>query len=179
MPVYVALVRGINVGGARPIKMTDLRAMFEAAGARDVETYIQSGNVVFGHATRSEPTLTKAIEHAIAKAAGFAVSLVLRSAAEMAAVVKNNPFAKAGAVHVYFLPAKVPATTLADIDPKRFLPEAWKLVGRELYVMLPEGAGSSKLLGTLLRKPPLALATGRNWRTVETLTAMTTARLRS
>jgi uncharacterized protein (DUF1697 family) len=178
MPVYVALLRGINVGGARPIRMTDLRGMFESAGAKDVETYIQSGNVVFGHAGRSEPTLTRNLERAIAKAAGFDVSVVLRSAPEMATVLKRNPFAgaKPGTVHVYFLPAAPPANVLADIDPKRFVPDRWSFVDREMYVALPNGGGNSKLLGTILRKPPLTLATGRNWRTVETLTAMASSR---
>lgn len=178
MPVYAALLRGINVGGARPIRMADLRAMFEAAGATSVETYIQSGNVVFGHASKSEPALTRTLEATIARATGFSTSLVLRSGKEIAAVLKSNPFARAkpGTVHVYFLREKPPATVLADVDTKRFLPETWQLVGREMFVELPNGTGRSKLLPAILRKPPLTLATGRNWRTVEMLAAMMSGR---
>jgi uncharacterized protein (DUF1697 family) len=164
VPTYVALLRGINVGGNRIIKMTDLRAMFERAGATNVETYIQSGNVVFTHAARSAAKLTVMLE------AALGLVVIVRTAAELAAVIENCPFPKTDpkALHVFFLRKVAPI----DLDPKPFLPEKWRVVGKELYLFLPNGLGRSQLVGKLMRKPPVDDATARTWRTVETLTAM-------
>ena len=105
--VHVALLRAINVGGTKKLLMAELRAMFEAAGCADVRTYIQSGNVVF----RAEPALAARIpgliEAEIADTKGFQVPVVTRTAAELHAVVRGNPFLAAGAdpaqLHVGFL----------------------------------------------------------------------------
>jgi uncharacterized protein (DUF1697 family) len=162
VPTYVALLRGINVGGNRIIKMTDLKAMFEAAGASDVATYIQSGNVVFKHPSRSAAKLASQLEKALG------LTIILRTADEMQAVLENNPFPPES-THVFFL--RTPGGKI-DLDPKPFLPEKWQVVGRELYVFLPNGIGRSQLVGKLMRKPPVTDATARNWRTCEKLTAM-------
>ena len=92
MPAYVALLRWINVGGNRMIKMADLRTVFVAADADDVATHIQSGNVVFTHPARSERTLAAELEKRIAKAAGFPVPVVLRTAGQLARVIEDSPF---------------------------------------------------------------------------------------
>jgi uncharacterized protein (DUF1697 family) len=137
--------------------MADLKAMFEKAGARDVATYIQSGNVVFKAAAKVAGALEKKL----------GLPLVLRTADEMQAVIENNPFPSVH-THVFFLrKAGTP-----DLDPKPFLPEKWQVVGRELYVFLPNGLGRSQLVGKLMRKPPVSDATARNWRTCEKLTEM-------
>jgi uncharacterized protein (DUF1697 family) len=161
VPTYVALLRGINVGGNSIVKMTDLKAMFEAAGATDVATYIQSGNVVFKHPSRSGAKLALHLEKELG------LTVVVRTPAEMEAVLENNPFPPES-THVFFLRT----VGKIDLDPKPFLPEKWQLVGRELYVFLPNGVGRSVLVGKLMRKPPVSDATARNWRTCEKLTAM-------
>jgi uncharacterized protein (DUF1697 family) len=161
VPTYVALLRGINVGGNRIIKMADLKAMFEDAGASDVATYIQSGNVVFTHPSRSAAKLAAHLEKE------FGLTVIVRTAAEMQAVLDNNPFPPES-THVFFLRT----AGKVDLDPKPFLPEKWQIVGRELYVFLPNGLGRSVLVGKLMRKPPVTDATARNWRTCEKLTAM-------
>lgn len=161
MSRHVALLRGINVGGNRIIKMADLRAIFEAAGARDVETYIQSGNVVFGH---DRPTAAR-FEKQIAKATGFDVPVVLRTAAEWAALA--HPYDTGEHVHVFFLPAAPAAVKVVAAAP-----EAYAVRGRDVFLYLPNGIGRSKLAGALMKALPAA--TARNWRTVEQLTAMVT-----
>ena len=169
MPTYVALLRGINVGGNRMIKMADLRDVFIASDADDVETYIQSGNVVFTHTARSEPTLAAELEKRIAKAAGFPVPVVLRTAGQLARVIEDDPFPDADAdhLHVAFLTARPPANA-PSIDARAFLPERCAAVGRELYLFLPDGMGRSKLAAAVLAKPKAVGAggTARNWRTV-------------
>src|SRR5512139_3473256 len=136
--------------------MADLRAIFEEAGARDVETYIQSGNVVFSH---GRPTATR-FEKQIAKATGFEVSVVLRTAAEWAAIA--HPYDKAEHVHVFFLPAAPAAVKVVAAAP-----EAYAVKGRDVFLYLPGGIGRSKLAGALMKALPAA--TARNWRTVEQL----------
>jgi uncharacterized protein (DUF1697 family) len=172
VPIYVALLRGINVGGSRSLKMTDLKAAFEQAGCTNVATYIQSGNVVFAHAVKSEATLRDLLEAALAKKAGFEVDVVLRTRSELAKVIAHNPFgrAKPEQLHVFFLPQKPASSVLSAIDAKPFAPEAFALEGREVYLFLPNGLGRSKLAVTLMRK--LKDATARNWRTTEKLVAM-------
>jgi uncharacterized protein (DUF1697 family) len=155
---HIALLRGINVGGNRIIKMADLRTMFVAAGARDVETYIQSGNVVFSQA---RPTAAR-FEKEIAKQTGFAVQVVLRTAEEWAALA--HPFERDEHVHVFFLAAAAP------LDVKATAPEAYLVKQRDVFVYLPDGVGRSKLAGAIGKALPTA--TARNWRTVQQLAAM-------
>jgi uncharacterized protein (DUF1697 family) len=178
MPAYVALLRGINVGGNRMIKMADLRDVFSGADADDVATYIQSGNVVFTHPARSEPALAAELEKRIAKATGFAVPVVLRTAGQLARVIEDSPFPAADAdhLHVAFLPAR-PSVDAPTIDARAFAPERFAAVGRELYLYLPEGMGRSKLAAAVLAKSKAigAAGTARNWRTVLKLNELASA----
>lgn len=166
VPRLVALLRGINVGTGRKLLMADVRAQCEAAGATDVVTYIQSGNIVLTH--RAPAKLATELEKRFTKVAGFAVPVVMRTAAEWAAVIRDNPFAGEDPdhLHVLYVPEKPPADALVKIDLAKFAPERCEIVGREVYLCLPNGLGNSKLVGSLLRLSPLAAATARNWRTV-------------
>ncbi len=158
--------------------MADLRATFEAAGATSVVTYIQSGNVVFDHASRSAAGLTVQLGTAVTKASGFDVDLVVRTARELHAVITESPFAGAApeSLHVMFLAERVTAAALASIEPAAFAPDRFVIAGRELYLSMPNGLGNSKLAATLLRHKALAGATARNWKTVLALAALTTKR---
>ena len=179
MPAYVALLRGINGGGNRMIKMADLREIFVAAGADDVATFIQSGNVVFIHSARSEAALAAELEKRIAKTVGFAVPVALRTAGQLARVIEDSPFPAADAdhLHVAFLSARPPANA-PTIDARAFAPERCAAVGRELYLYLPDGVGRSKLAAAVLAKPKAigASGTARNWRTVLKLSELASAR---
>jgi uncharacterized protein (DUF1697 family) len=156
---HVALIRGINVGAHHRMKMETLRKCFAAAGARDVQTYIQSGNVVFSHAKPDAAKLAKAI----ADETGFDVGVVVRTATEWKKLA--HPFPDDEHVHVFFTadPAKL------AIDAKGT--ERYVVKGREVYLYLPDGIGRSKLAGAVAKALPQA--TARNWRTVQQLLAMT------
>ena len=177
MPRFVALLRGVNVGGSRVAKMADVTAAFYNAGATNVATFIQSGNVVFAHEVRSAQTIVPMLEAALAKKLGFDVTLTLRTPRELAAVIAKNPYAKADAktVHVYFAPTKLAADALAAIDASKFSPEECKANGREVYLHLPKGIGNSKLAAKLSRTPALVLATARRIEVVEKIFAMASA----
>ena len=173
MPRWIGLLRGINVGGNRMVPMAELRKIVEGAGAKNVVTYIQSGNVVFDHASRSATKLALDLEKRIAKKMGFDVPVILRTAGELEAVIDRNPFGKADAdhLHVSFLALPPAPVTL---DPEPFHPETFAIVDRDVYLHCPNGLGRSKLAGTLAKQKPLAAATTRNWRTVLQLRALAT-----
>ena len=167
---YAALLRGINVGKHRRVTMAAVREAFEGAGATDVTTYIQSGNVVFAHRPVDEAALARKLERALLELVGSEVPVLLRDAAEMATVVAKSPFPAADdqAMYVAFLAETPPARWLGAIPRDAFLPEEARVVGRQLYLHLPGGIGRSRLAIAVgkLGGPP---TTVRNWRTVATL----------
>ena len=170
----VALLRGINVGGKRPVPMAELRDVFEAAGLDDVRTYVQSGNVVFSHDERDAVVLTDRLEQAIAERFGSDVAVVLRTADELEAVVRANPYADlvplapATALHVTFLDRRMEPSVLS-VEGADFAPEELAVVGRDVYLFLPGGIGRSKLAARVARQVAPVRATTRNWNTVRKL----------
>lgn len=184
MPRWVALMRGVNIGRRR-LPMVDLRQALEAAGCTDVATYLQSGNAVAAvpPAAGATPDAVAAwLEEVIGAAAGFEVPVVVRTGAELAAVVAANPYAGAGgtALHVIFYrpgpaPGPVADQVVARIDAAAFAPEGCTPRGDDLYLHLPGGMGRSALAkavdGAARRKPAL-MGTARNWNTVTELAAL-------
>jgi uncharacterized protein (DUF1697 family) len=170
VPRHVALLRGINVGGKNSLPMKMLAAMFEAAGALDVKTYIQSGNVVYGASPNVAQRIAAVIEKAIAKELALAVPVVTRTAAELEVIASANPYLARGedenAVHVMFLADEPAARAVAALDPKRSAGDEFRVVGREIYLFLPNGAGRSKLSNAYFDSKLATVSTGRNWRTV-------------
>lgn len=175
----VALLRGLNLGAHNRIGMKDLAAVFEGAGCAKVETFIQSGNVLFD----ANATLLRKVPALVATALknGFDVTspVVLRDAKEMAAVVKNNPFLKRGeaptTLHVGFLLEKPDAALVKALDPLRSAPDEFQVLSREVYLHLPNGVGRSKLTNAWFDSKLKNLMTVRNWNTVLDLTRMVAA----
>jgi uncharacterized protein (DUF1697 family) len=165
--IFVALPRAVNVGGTGTLAMADLKAICEDLGFTDVRTYIQSGNVVFGSAW-SEARVKKALQAALSAHMRKDVDVFVRSASEMATVLKRNPFPSAPGNRVYALfcdrpPNKAALSTISI--PGR---EELRLSGREVYVHYPDGMGRSKL-----KLSALGVATARNINTIAKLVAMT------
>jgi uncharacterized protein (DUF1697 family) len=162
MTRYIGLLRGINVTGNNMLKMDALRSMCESIGLRDVQTYLQSGNVVFS-ARRADAA-------AIRKAIGMNVAVILRTADELRDVIARNP-----------LPTDEPSKLLVTFYDRELPPEAHETIlraaangpeqvhvsGREVYALFPNGMGGTKLLAALSHKK--IGGTGRNWRTVTKL----------
>jgi uncharacterized protein (DUF1697 family) len=176
MTIYIALLRGINVGGNKMVAMAALRAAFEALGFTGVKTLLQSGNVVFTGAAKPAPALEATLEKEIGKRIGFTPAFHVRTADEWRAVVKANPFTEAAAKdpgHLLVTFFKTPidraqVKALQAAIPGRELVHAR---GRELYMMYPDGVGTSKapvLVGKMLG----AGGTARNWNTVRKLAAL-------
>jgi uncharacterized protein (DUF1697 family) len=179
MTAYVALLRGINLG-KRQVKMDALRSWVADAGWDDVVTYIASGNVVFRGKKRASASVAADLEERISAEAGFAIPVVVRTQAEMDAVIDAIPFPTAGAeaktLHVVFLRDKPKKTALDAIDLPAFAPEAAALGNREVYLHLPNGMGRSKLAVALTDKTLQNLGTVRNWNTVTKLAALAAER---
>lgn len=169
---YVALLRGVNVGGKNKLPMKDLAAMFAAVECEGAKTYIQSGNVVFRADQRTAARVSETISAAIAKQFGFQIAVLTRSAKQMQQVLASNPFLKRGApadkLYVAFLYTHAQVEALQQIDRAKFLPDEFALVGNEIFLYLPNGAGKSKLALTVDAKLRKA-CTMRNWRTTEAL----------
>ncbi len=172
----IALLRGINVGGHKKVKMARLRELMEELGYRDVRTYVQSGNVVFSGPDEHPARLARKLETQLAATFGFEVSVVVRSRDELAEIIAANPLrdvATDPARHlVIFLAADVDPARVAGVDPADFAPEAFHVRDREVYLWAPEGLRDSRLHKALAEKRLGVSATARNWRTVERLLAL-------
>jgi uncharacterized protein (DUF1697 family) len=173
---YVALLRGINVGGKHSLPMKELAAQLEGLGCARVRTYIQSGNAVFEAPARAAGKLPGLLQAAILKQKGFDAPVVLRSSDELGSVLRSNPFLKQGAkpdhCYVGFL-ARLPGpAALKDLDPQRSPGHAYRVQGREVFLHLPTGVATTKLTNTYFDQTLKTVCTMRNWRTVLALDAM-------
>ncbi|HYO52970.1 DUF1697 domain-containing protein [Archangium sp.] len=170
---YVALLRGINVGGNKKVPMAQLRELMEGLGYTGVATLLQSGNAVFTSKEKNPARVVKQLEAAIAEKFGFEVAVVLRTRDELAAVIKANPLPGAEDTPSQFLVtflSDIPdPKRLEELDPAAYLPDEFRVVGREIYARFPNGIRDSKLAtvlgGTRLGVTP----TARNWNTVTKL----------
>src|ERR1700742_4886181 len=170
MPVYVAMLRGVNVGG-NPLKMEWLREACEEIGFRDVRTYLQSGNVVLSTklgAVAAADTLKKKIDGHTR----LPVPVLMRTAAEMRAMVSGNPFLKQKGIdltklHVTFLGDAPEKPDTGKLDRLAGTRDEYRLAKREVYLHCPVSYGQTKLSNTAIEKI-LGSATTRNWNTVTT-----------
>ncbi len=178
---YVALLRGINVGGRNKLPMRDLTTIFIDTGCTDVVTYIQSGNVVFRAPAELATRIPKLITDGIAERFGLQVPVVMRSAAEIDAVVSTNPYLDIEPdltkLHVAFLADRPTEAAVDALDPDRSPPDEFELHGREVYLHLPNGAARSKLTNAFFDSKLGTTSTARNWRTVLKLHDLTASLL--
>jgi len=173
MPVFIAMLRGINVSGKKLIKMVQLRASLETLGFSDVKTYVQSGNVVFKTAKTSGTNLAAKIAKKILDDFGHSVSVLVRTPAELGEILKS-PFAKktgidADRVYVTFLSQPAPKSAGDNLKTLAAKTEQFFISGREIYLHCPDGYGNTKFSNNALEKKLSLPATTRNWRTVNAL----------
>ncbi|MEE1845460.1 DUF1697 domain-containing protein [Streptomyces sp. JV190] len=179
MTMYAALLRGINVSGHKRVPMAELRALLTELGHGDVRTHLQSGNAVFSSASDDENALAAELERAIEQRFGFPVPCLVRDGAYLAAVAAACPFPAAELegkqLHITYYDRPVDAGRFARIDPAAYLPEAFGLGDRALYLYTPDGLGRSKLAEALSRSSVTkdTVATSRNWNTVARLVELT------
>lgn len=178
---HVALLRGINVGGKNRLAMGALVELFRALGCDEVRTYIQSGNVVFRATPERAASLADELIRGIEREHGLTVPVVLRTARELAGVLRANPFLDArGAtpeefLHVAFLAEAPGARALATLDPRRSPPDRFVVRGREIYFSCPNGMARTKLTNAYFDARLATTSTLRNWRTVRQLVELARA----
>jgi uncharacterized protein (DUF1697 family) len=167
---HVSLLRGINVGGHNLISMARLRALYEALGCEDVETYLQSGNVVFRR-TRDPAGVGRGVERAVKRELGLDIRVLDRTHAALATIVAADPFhgIDPSRQFVMFLSGRPGREIARELDHVRLGPDEAVLIGEELHFHCPEGIGDSKLPGLLSEKRLGVAGTTRNWRTVTRL----------
>ena len=176
----VSLLRAVNVGSHNQVNMEKLRELHESLGFRNVKTYVQSGNVVFTANVKDLDKLRMRIEKAIEQTFSLQIDVVLRSAADLEAIVKGNPFAKRTGIEpkslvVHFLATEPDAEAREKITQVKVGPEEMHLVGRDLYIHYAAGQGTTKLTPVLLQRTLKTLGTARNWNTVTKLLEMAKA----
>jgi uncharacterized protein (DUF1697 family) len=176
MPVHIAMLRGINVSGHKPMKMERLRASFEALGFTDVRTYVQSGNVLFRTVKASEAVLTDKIAKKILDDFGHSVPVLIRTPMELGQILKC-PFAQktgidAARLYVTFLSQPAPKSAEDILKPLAAKSEQFFISGREIYLYCPEGYGNTKFSNSAVEKKLSVPATTRNWRSVNALFEM-------
>ena len=179
MPSYVAMLRGINVSGSKPVKMDALRASFEALGFKNVRTYVQSGNVVFEAKERTAAPLGPKIVARIKRDFGFDVPVLVLAAGELARIVEENPFLRQRGeaidvtkLHVTFLAGPPAAAGLKKLEGVSSGRDAFRCLGTSIYLHCPDGYGNTKLSNNVFERALGAAATTRNWKTVTTLAAL-------
>ncbi len=178
MTTWIALLRGINVGGHKKVPMAELRALCAGVGFHFVATHIQSGNVVF-RAEGTASALGGRLAEAVRERFGFDVAVMARSRSHLERVVRGNPYLGTGldpkTFYVGFL-GDTPSQAKRDDMPEQPPgPEEFQVVGEEIFLVYPEGVGRSKLTGAWLERALGVPVTVRNWRTVNKLLEMARA----
>ena len=175
MTRQVALLRGINVGTTKRIAMADLRAVMASLGYADVETLLQSGNIVYSTDDTTERSALRIHERLLADIR-MDIPVVVRTAAELAAVVKRNPLRKLATdpklYHVVFLSERPDPKLVKALEGQAVADELFVVDGREVFVWWPQGAHRARLTHAVLERRLKVTATARNWNTVEKLLAM-------
>ncbi len=172
--IYIALLRGINVSGHKKILMADLRKLLLEKGLKNVQTYIQSGNVIF-ESNKDTESLSKDISTYIYNEYKFEVPVLVKTAAELKVAINNNPFLKEGIdknikkLYVTFLsetPKKENAKVLLGLN---YSPDKFVLQDNLIYSYFPNGVGRSKMTINIFENKLKVYATSRNWNTLNKL----------
>jgi uncharacterized protein (DUF1697 family) len=176
VPEFVALLRGVNVGG-KVAKMDAVRASFDALGFAKVRTYVQSGNVLFTAKAGTEAALAKKVGARLATDIGFPIGVLVLSPKDLARVVAENPFLKEKGIdlaklHVTFLHGAPPAAGLEKMAGVASGRDRFVARGTTIYLHCPDGYGRSKLVNNAFERALKVGATTRNWNTVTTLAGM-------
>ncbi len=171
---HLALLRGINVSGHNMIKMDILKTILENVGFKNVETFVQSGNVFLEAEDENAQSIGFTIKQEIAKQLGLDVSIIVISKADLEKCLTNNPFFKEKEVdtkklYVAFISKELNNSALNELKTSQFKPDEAYIDGNRIYMKLETGAGNTKLTQKYIEKKLNLTATSRNWNTVNKL----------
>jgi uncharacterized protein (DUF1697 family) len=176
MNAYIALFRGINVGGRNKLPMRELVELLRSLGLQSIKTYIQSGNVVFQTDATDTSDLSERISAAVNESHGFAPHVLLLTLEEFETAIESNPYPEAVSeprtLHLYFLASEPQDPDLEALESLRSPSERFALKGKVFYLHAPQGIGRSRLAAGVEKALGVG-ATARNWRSVTGIMAMT------
>lgn len=175
MAKFLSLLRGINVSGQKKILMKDLKNLFEELDFQNVQTYIQSGNVIFN--SRSSKNLSKKIEQKIIEKYKFQVSVIIRTINELEILIKKNPFTKNKNIdpknlYLTFLATAPAADQITKLNETNYKPEKFVIDKNEVFIYCPNGYGNAKFNNNFIEEKLKVVATTRNWKVVNELLAL-------
>ena len=177
MAAYIAMLRGVNVTGHNTIKMEVLRGLCQGLGFRNVETYVQSGNIVFQALLENPEAISKRIGETVLRSFGFDTPVIVRTSKEMRNVIGNNPFLKekgidSSKLHVTFLSETAQKGSEKKLETLATNPDRFYPASHEIYLYCPGGYGRTRLSNNAIEKALSIEATTRNWKTTNTLFEM-------
>lgn len=177
MKTFIALLRGINVAGQKKIKMAELREILSQSGLSQVQTYIQSGNIVFQSKMDLIPDLENLIRKSIKDHYDFDVPTIVLTLDYLKEADQSNPYVKeaqekGSMTFITFLAQQPTEENIAILKSKNYAPDIWELKSKNLYLYCPNGAGNSKISNNLFENKLKVSATTRNFKTVWKLIEM-------
>jgi len=177
MAEYIAMLRGVNVSGHNAIKMETLRGLCQGLGFRNVETYVQSGNIVFQTLLENPEAISKRIGETVLRSFGFDTPVIVRTSKEMRNVIGNNPFLKekgidSSKLHVTFLSETAQKGSEKKLETLATNPDRFYPASHEIYLYCPGGYGRTRLSNNAIEKALSVEATTRNWKTTNALFEM-------
>lgn len=179
MSVYIALLRGINVSGQKKIKMVDLRAHLAELPFENIQTYIQSGNIIFEHLPADHAVLEQMIHDKIQEKYGFDVPVLIKTAEELNHVLTHVPFeeeieSEPKKIYFTFLDEEASPDRIETLAEVNYHPEKYVIEGKNIYFYSPTGYGRAKMSNNFFEKKLKVSATTRNLRTTRILFEMAT-----
>jgi uncharacterized protein (DUF1697 family) len=175
MKTYISFLRGVNMTGHNPIKMTDLSALYKELGFTDAKTYIQSGNVIFSSEDESGLSdIAIRIEKAIYERFTHTVPVMIRTIEEVRSIISVNPFLdeenfEPSKMAVIFLCEKATEDQINKVVNIDYPPDKYKISGKEIFIYCPNGFGRTKLYTNFFEKKMGVTGTARNWKTITTI----------
>ena len=172
MSIFISILRGINVSGQKKIKMADLKSLYESLGFKNVQTYIQSGNVVFEYKDAAATELQQMIFNAIQKHYDFEVPNLILSPTEIETALKKNPFKDIDKMYFTFLADTPIKENIEKLYTYSFDEEYYELIEKVVYFHCPNGAGRAKMSNNFFENKLKVMATSRNLNTTKKLLEM-------
>lgn len=174
MKIFISMLRGINVSGQNKIRMAELKSLYESLGLVNVETYVQSGNVIFDTSAQDASRLTALIEAQIKRSFGYTVSVFIRDRNDFQRILRHNPFLSGrnedpAKLHVTFLYGSPSKSKLNGLIAPSGEADEFFVGEKEIFLFCPNGYGRTKLSNTFFERKLNVPATTRNWNTVNAL----------
>lgn len=175
---YIILLRGINVGGKKKLKMADLRAMLEAMNFTNVQTYIQSGNIIFEHEEMLNATLEERVKTQLMETFSYDVPVLVLRMGELLHIFNDNPFLTKrkediAKLHVTILKEKPDVERVKVVSEIEYKADEFEIINQLIYLFCPDGYGRTKFTNNFFESKLKVQATTRNWKTITKLVEMT------